>query len=343
LFETKDHTVTSSIAIITDCYEPEDLASGRPFSGTQGHILRGLCSQAGIELADCATRAVFPLLPPGRGFDSFCIRSKQGAIPGYPYLRRGYYLPEELAPHLARLRAWLERTRPNVVVALGNVPLWALTKASGIERWRGSPLLDHTGEFKVLATWHPSAIIKQWNLRPIAFMDLVKARRESEYPQIKRPKRYIHLEPTLADIEEFYHKHIAPAEYLAVDIETKADTITEIGFASSPSRALVIPFWSRARGNYWSTLEEERAAWEWTRLILSEKPCIGQNFQYDMQYLWRKMGIPCPGFAGDTMLLHHALQPEMKKGLGFLGSVYTDEPSWKFMRTDHSTMKKEDE
>jgi hypothetical protein len=42
------------------------------------------------------------------------------------------------------------------------------------------------------------------------------------------------------------------------------------------------------------------------------------------------------------MLLHHALQPEMDKGLGFLGTVYTDELPWKFMRTKHETLKKED-
>ena len=35
----------------------------------------------------------------------------------------------------------------------------------------------------------------------------------------------------------------------------------------------------------------------------------------------------------DTMLLHHALYPEMLKGLGFLGSIYSDEISWKQMRT----------
>ena len=36
--------------------------------------------------------------------------------------------------------------------------------------------------------------------------------------------------------------------------------------------------------------------------------------------------------AEDTMLLHHAIHPEMRKGLGFLGSLYTSEPAWKLMR-----------
>jgi DNA polymerase I-like protein with 3'-5' exonuclease and polymerase domains len=120
-------------------------------------------------------------------------------------------------------------------------------------------------------------------------------------------------------------------------------TITEIGFATSASRGINIPFWSRSRVNYWRTQAEERAAWEWVRRILAEKDTVWQNGQYDMQYLWRTMGIPTPRFFGDTMILHHSLQPEMKKGLGFLASIYTDEPSWKFMRTDHSTLKREDD
>jgi hypothetical protein len=51
-----------------------------------------------------------------------------------------------------------------------------------------------------------------------------------------------------------------------------------------------------------------------------------------MTFCWKNYGIPTPAPAEDTMLLHHAMQPEMEKGLGFLASVYTDEASWKFMR-----------
>ena len=47
------------------------------------------------------------------------------------------------------------------------------------------------------------------------------------------------------------------------------------------------------------------------------------------------------GLADDTMLMHHAMQPEMEKGLAFLGSVYTDEASWKFRRKNQ-TIKQED-
>jgi len=44
----------------------------------------------------------------------------------------------------------------------------------------------------------------------------------------------------------------------------------------------------------------------------------------------------------DTMLLHHALQPESLKSLGFLGSVYSDEGSWKQLRRGRTTIKRDD-
>jgi hypothetical protein len=43
------------------------------------------------------------------------------------------------------------------------------------------------------------------------------------------------------------------------------------------------------------------------------------------------MGIPLTQWTDDTMLMHHALQIEMKKSLGFLASIYSDELAWKFM------------
>jgi hypothetical protein len=55
-----------------------------------------------------------------------------------------------------------------------------------------------------------------------------------------------------------------------------------------------------------------------------------------MQWLWRA-GCPVRNARDDTMLLHHALYPEMPKSLGFLGSIYTEEASWKLLRKHKST------
>lgn len=334
-----------SIHILTDCLEDFNSTPERPFAPTNYSVLAGLLSQAGIEKPDYTISPVFPQLAPGNKTDNFFTATKITGAPGLPPLAPGKYLEPRFARHLRELQSRLEAERPKVILALGNIPLWALGRRSGIKKLRGSPLLTYDGAFKVLATWHPSSILRQWNLRPIVFMDICKLKAESASAALVRPRRIIHIEPSLADIEEFYHRYIAHSPFLSTDIETKSGTITEIGFAPSEDRCLVIPFWSRTQpdGNYWRTAEDEREAWRWVDRICREKKQIGQNFQYDMQYLSRTVGIPCPGFIGDTMLLHHTLQPELEKGLGFLGSIYTSEPSWKFMRTDHSTLKREDD
>jgi hypothetical protein len=49
------------------------------------------------------------------------------------------------------------------------------------------------------------------------------------------------------------------------------------------------------------------------------------------------MLIPVPGFLEDTMILHHAMYPELPKSLAFLGSIYTNDIAWKKMRERHGS------
>jgi DNA polymerase I-like protein with 3'-5' exonuclease and polymerase domains len=80
------------------------------------------------------------------------------------------------------------------------------------------------------------------------------------------------------------------------------------------------------------------------RVLASPVAKVFQNGLFDMHRLWRTYGIPVNNAEHDTMLLSHALQPESPKGLAFLGSVYTDESSWKLnIRLKHKgTIKKEE-
>jgi DNA polymerase I-like protein with 3'-5' exonuclease and polymerase domains len=191
------------------------------------------------------------------------------------------------------------------------------------------------------------AEIKQ---EPILIMDLMKAKRQSSFPEIIRPRRFIHLRPSLEDLETFWQDYILPSPGLSVDIETKHPLITCVGIAPSPDRAIVIPFFDqeKATGNYWVTPREERIAWKFVERCINHegKRVFGQNFQFDVQYLWRFMGITAKSWRDDTMLMHHALQIEMDKGLGFLASIYSEELAWKFMhkrRAADRSGKKEDE
>lgn len=335
----------TDIVLLGEAWGEKEAEEGKPFVGTAGFILDGMLRQVGIRREDCFVTNVFNLRPPGGNDVKNLCGTKYEGIPGRPALTRGKYCLAKYAPELERLRGELQRERPNVVVALGATAAWALCDTTGIRAFRGAPLWSNWAGVKVLPTYHPAAIGRDWTLRPIVLGDLEKAKREAAFPDIRRPFREIFIEPSLNDLLEFEHKYILPSPDLSIDIETKGDQITCIGFAPSKDRALVVPFYDpmKSDGNYWKNIATELRAWEFVRRMCGlRKRIVFQNGVYDMHFLWRRYGITCPHAEHDTMLLHHALQPEMEKGLGFLGSVYTDEASWKFMRSDHDTVKRED-
>ena len=82
--------------------------------------------------------------------------------------------------------------------------------------------------------------------------------------------------------------------------------------------------------------------WNLVRSILGDRkiPKLFQNGSYDVSFLLRAYGIKTLNCAEDTMLLSHALQPEGLKGLGYLGSIFSDEGAWKHMRTKDETIKR---
>lgn len=280
---------------------------------------------------------VFPFHPPANDLRSLC-GPKTEAVTGYPALIQSRFLRREFIPYLEALADEILSVDPNLIVALGNTPLWALAGLTGISRIRGTTRLStHTAiGYKLLPTYHPAAVLRQWELRPTTVMDLAKAGREAEFPEVRRPKREIWIEPTLEDLEKFYEQHIRRTRFISVDIETSGNQITCIGFAADASIAIVLPFFDGRRKNksFWPTNRDEQAAWKICRDVLGDAS-IGKVFQnglYDIAFLWRSVGIPVMGAVHDTMLLHHALQPESLKGLGFLGSTYTDEGAWKTER-----------
>lgn len=326
------------IAIVGEAWGEKEEETGVPFSGTSGWILDNMLAQVGINRRECLVTNVFNLRPkPRNDVINLCGNAKQG-IPGLPPLQKGKYVLAQYKPEIERLYDEIQRAQPNIIIALGATAAWAFLRSGGIRGVRGSlavtapAVAERLGrQVKVLPTYHPAAVARDWSLRPVVISDLDKARRHSHDASFTRPSRHIYIKPTLDDLAAFEREHIQPASELSIDIETKQDQITCIGFAPSPGVALVIPFFTESGASYWRSVEDELVAWDFVRRWCAAKPTIMQNGMYDMTFLWTRYGIPCPMGGEDTMLAHHAYQPEMEKGLGFLASIYTDEPSWKFM------------
>jgi uracil-DNA glycosylase len=290
---------------------------------------------------------VFQQHPPGNKLEHFCGGKAEG-IPTYSALLPSKYVRREFAYELERLGDEVLSLDPNLIVCLGNAALWAFTGKPGIRKYRGTTILSThcVGGFKLLCCYHPSAVLRQPELKATTIADLSKATRENEVSDIIRPPCEIWIEPDLDDIQTFITNFIPSNTLVACDIETSGTRITCMGFAPRRDLAIVIPFDDERKPgkNYWPTRELERQCWQLIRSVLEDGSIrkVFQNGLYDIAFLLRSYGIRTFGAEHDTMLLHHALQPESPKALAYLGSLYTDHGPWKSERKHTETIKRDE-
>ena len=342
------------IAIVGEAPGEDEARTGRPFVGASGRLLNSMLKDVGIDRSQCLVTNVFTERPPQNNvkhfFDKKSVRiaalkadgmkhkdaqAEVNAHAGELFGTTGF-IKQEYVYELERLKAELEQFKPNVVIAMGATALWALTKLNKIGTYRGiimpSTLVPGV---KIMPTYHPAAVIRMWTHRPTVMADLAKAKDEAASPIITRVQREIWIRPNYADLVHFERHYLRGADMICYDIETIPGTeiIQCIGFAPDQHRAIIVPLYSAGSpgGSYWSRDDEIRVH-RWIRNILEDDNTkkLAQNSLFDIQYLL-KYGIKVRGPIEDTMLMHHALQPELPKGLGHLASLYTNEGAWKTM------------
>ena len=310
--------------------------------------------EAWLQAAGIAMTNVFNLRPAANKIETLCGSKAEVGGQEYklPHLSQGKYVRPEFLPEVDRLFKEIWEVKPNLIVLLGNTACWAVLQQTNIGSIRGT--ITKSGAFcaerdnwiKAIGTYHPAGMMRQWSWRTIIITDLIKAGREGQFPEIRRPARQVTISPTLVECEAWVRDVLAnPPPLLSVDIETEGGQIKCVGFGRSRTEAFIIPFLDKAKPTYshWPTAGEERRAWDLCEALLSSPiPKLFQNGVYDLQYLLRA-GLRIAACHHDTMLLHHSWFPEMLKGLGFLGSVYTDEPAWKLMRLAKADTTKADE
>ena len=64
-------------------------------------------------------------------------------------------------------------------------------------------------------------------------------------------------------------------------------------------------------------------------MVPEPDPKVLQNGLYDINFLWKTMGIAVQMRLMTPCCCRMHSSPSSEKGLAFLGSIYTDESSWK--------------
>lgn len=310
----------------------EEEEKGLPFVGKAGRKLRELVAEAGIDIYDCYLTNVSKHRPPLNEF------------------KRLDEVGVNLQDQINNLFNELRELKPNLVVALGDEALKALTGKKGITKYRGSILPALYGDFKVLPTIHPSAILRAENpwekddssikskryISPeIVITDLIKAKKESSSKKFSTPERKLEIITSAHQLWKFLQSYSSKEP--AIDIETFKCIPSCIAIAFNPWHAVSVPLLPIAgcKGELRLTTSEYIAIWSELARFLNREDItlIGQNIKFDLEKLIAPAKLLHPFIrnkvAADTQLMMGVLYPELPRKLEFSTSIFTNEPFYK--------------
>lgn len=315
--------IPARIMLVGEAPGREEEYAKRPFVGDSGRELDKMLLEAGISRRDCFVTNVCKVRPPGNDI-SWWISERKTPPESTWKMEKGKWIASPLQKGLERLQIEIDAVKPEIIIALGNTALWATTGLWGITSWRGSILEGHYGS--IIPTYHPAAILRQWDWRWVAVHDLKRARRLAGQPLKKTPKAYTvrpSFEALLETLNSLLEALFAKELRLAVDIETRAGHIACIGLAWSDRESICIPLMCTEKPEGYWNLEEEIFIVRLLGKILTHPNAriCGQNFIYDSQYIARWWGF-IPNLKFDTMSAHHLCFLGLPKALYFIASLY---------------------
>ena len=318
------------IMIVGEAPGGEEELQGKPFVGAAGYELSRLMASVGISRADCFITNVCKYRPAMNDIETWVRKKPDTNQPWVEF--NGKFVATPVMEGIRELEEDIKIRKPNVVVALGNTPLWALTGKGGISDRRGS-IMESTlvSGVKVIPTYHPAFVLRSYSDRYDLAADLHRVKQESLSPKIQVPDWQFHLRPTLDQVLQYLANL---GTHAIVDIETRSGQITCIGVGKSLTEAMCIPISSRERGgSYWSE-EEEFLVMSAVNRELKQRKVVNQNFLYDAFYLSSLYGIRItPVF--DTMIAMGVSLPGRPKSLDYLASLFCKYYSyWKHDKKD---------
>lgn len=329
--------------------------SGRPFVGPSGAELNKALAMAHIDRRDCLTTNTLLCRPPKnrlrelltkinrvnkemeRDWKAACKEADQEGAPRPPK-------PDYVNNPLDCCRPRLEQELASFTnfITLGGTGLKAVTGAQGsVMALRGGLMqLDatmRTPARKVMPTIHPAFCLRQPRWFHVFRNDVFKAGRwfrgESEWA----PPTII-WQPTLQQLQAFLVKH--KGDVMAFDLET--DSIEPLTARirclaiGVPDEVIVLSFLSK-EGDKTRRFYPHREEVEIINCLRAyfedptETKFSWNGITYDATVLRTRWKCEVNNHI-DGILIHRSVESELPHSLGYVGSMYTDAPSWKTSR-----------
>lgn len=313
----------ANIVIVGEQPGKQEIFKGQPFVGPAGKELWKILYPVGIARQEVYVTNV--------------IKDLDNHLKHYIDLspKTGPVVSNEGWDYINELRDELSKIRPNVVLALGNVALFALCSRVGITKWAGSVLESTLVPFlKVVPTFHPATVIApkfQYLNRHLIRFDACRALSESKTPEFTgKPNRVI-IEPSFGAAMEYLklaYDEGLKGRIIEWDIEVVNEELNCFSVSFRPNEAMSIPFVKD--GDYFTINQE----YEIMRALASilEDPRIaygGANNIFDCQFLLHKYGIRVRGEHHCTQIAQKITWPDFPAGLDFVTRMHTDIPYYK--------------
>lgn len=296
---------------------------GLPFQGRAGQLLNKLLIERGIKREEVYITNAVKCRPP------------ENATPNRTQVKAcNPYLIQEI-----------EAVKPEIIVTLGNIPLQAILKRSGIMKYRGEAVEATFGSHTciVLPTVHPAAALRNPKNGPLLEADLDNLKNimgggsgRSPAEQKKFKTHFVMNRTALKKCIKALEKAYRSQSYIAYDIETEGNNPFTPNVYGKQRRIWMIAIADRDDRSWVIPLEHEESPWkDKANQILKllkrylETPWfwkIAHNGKFDNRWL-RVRGIN-PYLNFDTMLAQHLIDENAPKGLDFLATVYFNAPNW---------------
>lgn len=128
---------TAKVMIVGEFPNEQDLARSEPFAGGIGFELSKMLDEAKIHRESCfCTYVVDDRIPSGNR-ELLATSSKSKATAEH-YSVNGRYVTQQVVDGIERLKKEIELVKPDVVCAMGNLALFALTGEWSAMSWRSS-------------------------------------------------------------------------------------------------------------------------------------------------------------------------------------------------------------
>lgn len=317
----------AKIVFVGEAPGADEDEAGKPFIGPSGKELHELCADAGHPnwRDEVYVTNVSKYRPPNNDF------SRLSEVTDYKR-------------EVAALWDEIHAIRPNVILALGDIALTAVSGKTGITKYRGSIIQSIDGIPKVVSTFHPANLVRsgtnsygeegkgifKYAYRNVMIDDIRRAFEESQYPELKTPDRLLRIARGSYDVYDFIRRN--QGRMPVIDIEAYHCIPTCLALAFDRFESLSIPLFRKiGRGLTlcdW-TLTDISHSWNMLDGLFRSVPVIGHNIKYDVDKLMM-LGFRFLKIHADTMMLAHTVNPEMPSfKLQFLTSTLTREPYYK--------------